>query len=106
MIRVGLIGWGYWGPTLARALAETPGVEVAAVADSDPERLEAAWRRFPQATYHRTGDDLINVGVLDAIVLDAIVLATPVSTHYELARRALEGGLHVLVSKPLAASVY
>ena len=100
MIRVGLIGYGYWGPNLARNIAETPGLTLAAVADGRAERLALVQQRYPAAA-----------GVQDAAALiarddiDAVVIATPLSTHFSFARAALEQGKHVLVEKPLAPTV-
>ena len=99
MIDVGLIGYGYWGPNLARNLAETDGVCLAAIADNRPERCAAAARRHPGV--RTTGDP---AALIADERLAAIAIATPLQTHYELARAALERGKHVLVEKPLAAS--
>lgn len=96
MIRVGVIGCGYWGPNLIRNFVEIPTSTVVAVADLDQERLEHIQRCYPQITV--TGDyrDLCRLD------LDAMVIATPPATHFRLARDALLHGLHVLVEKPLA----
>ncbi len=96
-VRVGVIGYGYWGPNLLRNMAETRGAQVVACSDLDPDRLALAHSRYP--TLRTTTDyrDLI-----DDDEIDAILIATPVSTHYQLAKEALEAGKHVLVEKPLA----
>jgi predicted dehydrogenase len=98
-IRAAVVGLGYWGPNLVRNLHELPGAEVAAVCDARPDRLASITDRYPA---------IRGVQDLDAILedrdIDAVVLATPVSTHYELADRALHAGKHVFVEKPLAAS--
>jgi predicted dehydrogenase len=98
-IRAAVVGLGYWGPNLVRNLHELPGAEVAAVCDARPDRLTSITDRYPA---------IRGVQDLDAILedrdIDAVVLATPVSTHYELADRALHAGKHVFVEKPLAAS--
>jgi len=99
VIRVGLIGYGYWGPNLARNLAETDGLELAAIADARADRCAAAARRHPQVV---TCHDAARVLARDD--LDAVVIATPIETHYPLAREALERGKHVLVEKPLATA--
>lgn len=99
MIGTGVIGYGYWGPNLVRNLSETPGGQVLAVSDVSEERLALAQRRYPSIRNTTTWCDLI----ADARV-DAVVIATPVSTHFELAMAALRAGKHVLVAKPLAAS--
>lgn len=100
MIRVGVIGLGYWGPNLVRNLRETEDVEVIAVADMSSERGVAIARRYPELTVYADGD--LVIGRDD---LDAIVIATPAESHYELAKKALDSGRHVLVTKPLATSV-
>ncbi len=99
MIRTAVVGYGYWGPNLARNLAETPGCELVAVADLDPEVLAIVERRFPGV---RTTTDPLEI--LTHTDVDAVAIATPVSTHYELALRALENGKHVWLEKPLAAT--
>lgn len=99
MIRIGVIGYGYWGPKLTRNFIEAPGATVAAVCDRNAGRLAAARERYPAVDVMTDGAELI--GRSD---VDAVVIATPVSTHFELARQALRAGKHVLVEKPLAAS--
>ena len=98
-VRVGVVGYGYWGPNLARNVAETDGLELVAIADERPERRAAALKRhrgielFDSASTLATSDRV-----------DAVVIATPLSTHYPLAAAAIAAGKHVLVEKPLAAS--
>ena len=94
MTRIGVAGLGHWGPNLARNFADL--AEVTWLCDSAPERKDVA-ERYPQARF--TGDF---AEMLDDPSLDAVVVATPVPTHFELARRALEAGKHVLVEKPPA----
>ena len=96
MIRVGVIGYGYWGPNLVRNLAETPGAELTAVCDGREERLQLARKRYPGIETYADPAGLI--GDPD---LDAVMIATPVSTHYEFALAALRAGKHVLVEKPM-----
>ena len=98
-LRVGVIGAGYWGPNLIRNFNACPMTEVAAVCDSSPARLEAVRRTNRDVKLVTSVDELLGVG------LDAVAIATPVSTHFELASRCLEAGLHVMVEKPLAATV-
>jgi len=100
MIRIGVIGYGYWGPNLVRNFHETDGARVTACCDINTERLAQAKVRYPSLEITARFDDLLS----DSTV-DAVVIATPVATHYEFARRALEHGKHVLVEKPVAASV-
>ena len=98
-LRVGVIGLGYWGPNLVRVLAELDGTDVVAVCDRRRDRLDTTSRRFPAVrSYDEPRDLFADDGV------DAVVIATPISTHFELAHAALEAGKHVLVEKPLAAS--
>jgi predicted dehydrogenase len=99
MIRVGVIGYGYWGPNLVRNFAEAAGAQVAAVADRRPERLAQAQARYPAI---RVATD--HLDVIGDPSVDAIAIATPVSSHFELAYAALRAGKHVLVEKPITAS--
>jgi predicted dehydrogenase len=96
VIRVGVIGYGYWGPNLVRNLSETPGADVRAIADGRSERLALAGARHPAARLTARAADLI----ADPDV-DAVAIATPVHTHFDLALRALQAGNHVLLEKPL-----
>ena len=99
MLNVGLIGYGYWGPNLARNIAETDGVRLKAIADGRPERRELASMRHPGAAACADATT-----VIDDANIQAVVVATPLKTHHALAKAALEAGKHVLVEKPLAAS--
>ncbi len=98
-VRVGVIGYGYWGPNLVRNFVEIPGAVVAAVSDKRRERLTQAEARHPSIRTTIDCRDLIR----DATI-DAVVVATPLSSHYELCAAALQAGKHVLVEKPLAAT--
>jgi predicted dehydrogenase len=99
LIPVGLIGFGYWGPNLARNLAETPGLSLAAVADARPDRLDLVARRYPGAARLTDARELIA-----RADVEAVVVATPLTTHFALASEALERDKHVLVEKPLAST--
>jgi predicted dehydrogenase len=99
-IAAALVGCGYWGPNLARNLAEVSDFELEVLCDRDPAALRALARRHPDA---RTVADF--EAVLANERVQAVVLATPPQTHAPLARRALLAGKHVLVEKPLATSV-
>ena len=98
-ISIGVVGLGYWGPNLARNFATIPGCELSYVCDGDDRARERMARMFPAARATPDLDELLNDPSLDAIVL-----ATPVPTHAELAVRALEAGKHCFVEKPLAQS--
>jgi predicted dehydrogenase len=93
--RVGVVGLGYWGPNLARNFDQL--AELVWLCDTSPERLEAFASRYPQARRTEDYEDVVG----DPEV-DAVVIATPVPTHYDLARRALAARKHVLVEKPPA----
>lgn len=99
-VRVGVVGLGYWGPNLLRVLSEQDDVEVAWICDLDAERLRRFARRYPSTTATSSYDDL-----LADEALDAMVIATPVFTHTDMATRSLNAGKHTFVEKPLAASV-
>jgi predicted dehydrogenase len=100
MIKIGLIGFGYWGPNLARNFSANPNLELAAVCDFSSDRLARAKRLFPRAALCSTAEEFFAINALDAIAI-----ATPVATHYELAKRALESGRHVWLEKPMTESV-
>lgn len=100
MIPAGLIGYGYWGPNLLRNLRASGRFAVEAVADREPERLELAKRTALGARGY--ADALELIGRSD---IAAVVIATPVATHYALARRAIERGKHVLLEKPMCRTV-
>jgi len=99
-VRVGVVGLGYWGPQLVRNLVEAPFAELAWVCDARPEAREPIVRRYPGVAHTADVEDLLRDDSLEAIVL-----ATPIGTHYDLARRALDAGKHTFVEKPLAASL-
>jgi predicted dehydrogenase len=99
-LRIGVAGLGYWGPNLARNFAAIPGCELAWLCDSSADARERVGARHPGARL--TGD--LDEMLADPL-LDAVVLATPVPTHAELAVRVLEAGRHCFVEKPLAQSV-
>jgi predicted dehydrogenase len=98
-LRVAVVGLGYWGPNLVRNLAELDDSELAWLCDLDPDRLAALGRRYPGVGLTDSFDD-----VLEDPTVDCVVIATPVSTHFGLASRALTADKHVLVEKPLCAS--
>ncbi len=99
-VRVGVVGLGYWGPNLARNFASLPGCELAWCCDANPQARERMAARFPGTRMAAEIDEM-----LTDPDLDAIVIATPVPTHAELAVKALSAGKHCFVEKPLAQSV-
>jgi predicted dehydrogenase len=98
-IGIAVVGFGYWGPNLVRNIAERPEFRLMGLCERDPARGSDFARRYPECSVE---DDF------DAVLLDprvqAISIATPPSTHFDLARRALEAGKHVMVEKPLATT--
>ncbi|MGF1574174.1 MAG: Gfo/Idh/MocA family protein [Sumerlaeia bacterium] len=99
MIKIGIIGYGYWGPNLVRNFSTIDGVEVTVVCDLRPERLELARKRHPAIRVTTNAMELIaHMGV------DAVAIATPVASHYDLAVRALSHKKHVFIEKPLCDS--
>jgi predicted dehydrogenase len=100
MVRVGVMGCGYWGPKLLRNFMKARGCQVAAVADVDPAKLEAVQSLYPTLVTTTSAQDLL--GSRD---IDAVIIATPIVTHYELAKEALSRGKHVLIEKPMTATV-
>jgi len=99
-IGAAVVGYGYWGPNLARNLSERPELQLRALCERDPAQRQAFLRRFPHVSALA---DFAQI--LEDPSVRAVVIATPPQTHYDLARAALLAGKHVLVEKPLATSV-
>ena len=99
MTTVAIVGYGYWGPNLLRNYMELPDTSVKWVCDMRPEVLEKARMRYPALQTTESYDVVLN----DADV-EAVVIATPISTHFALTKAALEAGKHVFVEKPMTAS--
>ena len=95
-----IVGYGYWGPKLVRTFLAVAAGRAGAVCDESAERLQRAQKDFPGLKTFASFD-----AVLADAAFDAVALATPVSTHYPLAKRALEAGRHVLVEKPMTDSL-
>lgn len=100
MINIGLIGYGYWGPNLARNFNSNPNMELKSICDFSTDRLELAGRLYPQVKLTKDTDDLFG-----DTNLDAIAVATPVSTHFDLAYKALSNDKHVWVEKPMTEKI-
>ena len=100
MIKIGLIGFGYWGPNLARNFNVDPDLELVAICDFSTDRRETARRFYPQVRLLDNLDDLYN-----DTNIDVIAIATPVTFHFELAKRALMSGRHVWVEKPMTEKI-
>src|SRR5688500_8035720 len=95
-INLGVIGYGYWGPNIVRDCVTADECTVKAVADGRSERLAVLAKVFPSINGVKSAEDII-----DDNGIDAVVIATPVFTHYALAKKALEKGKHVLIEKPM-----
>jgi predicted dehydrogenase len=100
MINIGVIGYGYWGPNIVRNFSSIEGAEVRSICDMSSQSLDRARKIHPSIP---TTQDCREV--LNATNIDAVAVITPVSTHFELAKRALENGKHVFVEKPFTATV-
>ncbi|MCY7352346.1 MAG: Gfo/Idh/MocA family oxidoreductase [Cytophagaceae bacterium] len=100
MVKIGIIGYGYWGVNILRNFMNTPQCVVGKVCDQRSERLALVQKSYPSVQVTTSTDELINDPAIDAVVI-----VTPVFLHYALAKKALEQGKHVLVEKPFTASV-
>jgi predicted dehydrogenase len=98
-VGVAVVGLGYWGPNLVRNFHDVDLAHVRLICDQRPEQLEVVGRRYPAVRRTTSFEE-----VLADDAVDAVAIATPVGTHFDLASRALEAGKHVFVEKPLAAS--
>ena len=99
-IKVAVIGFGYWGPNIVRNFDSQLNCDLEYVVDSSDERLGVVNKNYPHIKTTKDLDDVINNSNIDAIIV-----ATPVFTHYEIAKKALSNGKHVLVEKPMTSSV-
>lgn len=99
MINIGLIGYGYWGPNLARNFNSNPNLNFTSICDFSADRLETAKRLYPNVRLFDNIEEFFNND------LDAVAIATPVSTHFPLAKKAIESGKHVWIEKPFTDNV-
>lgn len=97
MIRIGVVGYGYWGPNLARNIRTSRAFELAAICDPCATRREKARIEYPDVAVSADWQDII-----DDPEIDAVAVATPVETHFEIGVAALQAGKHTLVEKPMA----
>ncbi|HYW38866.1 MAG TPA: Gfo/Idh/MocA family oxidoreductase [Terriglobales bacterium] len=100
MIRVGVIGYGYWGPVVARNFHSTDGCELAVVCDKSPAALERAKKAYPGIGVTSEALDVVR-----SPAIDIVAVITPVWTHFDLAKASLEEGKHVFVEKPFTSTV-
>ena len=99
-LRIALIGFGHWGPNYARIVSELQETELAALCEMDPKRAERARGRYPHIPVYSNVQEMAKNNNIDALII-----STPASTHYELARIFLDSGRHVLLEKPMALDV-
>lgn len=99
MPKIAIIGFGYWGPNLLRNFSQLSDCTVHSVVDMRPERLAIVKRNYPAVNVSTSPDE-----ILKDPSIDAVVIATPVFSHYPLARKALQNGKHVLLEKPMTTS--
>jgi predicted dehydrogenase len=100
MIRIGVIGYGYWGPNIVRNFNGIEGAEVLSICDANQEAAKRGRKAYPQIAVTCDYND-----ILTSPNIDAVAVITPVSTHFNLAKKALENGKHVFIEKPFTASV-
>lgn len=100
MVNIAVVGYGYWGPNLVRNIQDTKDACVVSCCDASQERLAQVRDKYPSIVATTDFEELLN----DPAV-DAIAISTPVATHYDFARRAMEHGKHVLLEKPATTSV-
>ncbi|MBI2759423.1 MAG: Gfo/Idh/MocA family oxidoreductase [Chloroflexi bacterium] len=94
-LKVGIIGYGYWGPNLARNFYELPTSDLVAVADRKEDQLKRAQSKYPQVKLTNDYQELFKMG------LDGVVISTPPKTHFQIAKDCLLHDLHVLIEKPM-----
>ncbi len=99
MINIGIIGYGYWGPNIVRNFSVLEGARVASICDGNQQALNRARKSYPNCAVTQDCNDILN-----STEIDAVAVITPVSTHFELAKKALENGKHVFVEKPFTAT--
>src|SRR5437764_4888328 len=100
MIRLGVIGYGYWGPQIVRNFHNLETSQVTAVCDKSPKALRRVQQAYPEIKVSQDITDVLRSGNNDAVAI-----VTPVCSHYELAKAALENGKHVFVEKPFTCKV-
>ncbi|MFN7848146.1 MAG: Gfo/Idh/MocA family protein [Bacteroidota bacterium] len=99
-MRIAIIGYGYWGPNLVRNFSATEGAQLKLVIDGREERLQLVRKNYPQIDTSKDVEDAFSRNDIDAVVI-----ATPVFTHFEFAKKALLNGKHVLIEKPMTSTV-
>lgn len=100
MLKIGVIGFGYWGPNIVRNFTSIKTSQVNMICDINPKALKRAKESHPQISLTRNYKDIVN-----SSQIDAVAIVTPVSTHFKLAKAALENGKHIFIEKPFTASI-
>ena len=100
MLKVGVIGYGYWGPNIVRNFYGLENVEVVSICDKDISAINKAKKVYPKIKF---SDDFRDI--THSADIDAVAIVTPVSSHYKLAKQALENGKHIFVEKPFTATI-
>ncbi|MBN2031438.1 Gfo/Idh/MocA family oxidoreductase [bacterium] len=99
MYRTGIIGYGYWGPKIVRNLYTHPDIEVVKIVDTNQERIKLAQTSYPYIKVSSDADDICKDSTIDLVTI-----ATPVLTHYELGKKAIENGKHIFIEKPFTST--
>ncbi|MFZ5996127.1 MAG: Gfo/Idh/MocA family protein [Nitrospirota bacterium] len=100
MINIGVIGYGYWGPNIVRNFNGVDSLRVAAICDVNQDALARARKSYPDIGVTTDSDDIVT-----SSAIDAVAIVTPVSYHFELAKKALQQGKHIFIEKPFTATV-
>ena len=100
MLNMGVIGYGYWGPNIVRNFSSVDGIQVVAVCDRSQDMLKKARKAHPGLEISTDPDT-----ILESTTIDTVAVITPVFTHFDLAKKALENGKHVFVEKPFTLTV-
>jgi predicted dehydrogenase len=100
MIKIGIIGYGYWGPNVVRNFLSTEGAQIISICDINKDALSKARKTYPKLKMVSNSSE-----ILTSSEIDAVAIVTPVYTHFELAKKAIENGKHIFVEKPFTSSV-
>ena len=100
MIKIGIIGYGYWGPNVVRNFLSTKGAQIISICDTNKDALNKAQKNHPELKTVSNPSE-----ILTSSEIDAVAIVTPVYTHFELAKKAIENGKHIFVEKPFTSSV-
>ena len=100
MLNIGVVGYGYWGPNIVRNFSSIPGAKVVSVCDLESRALSQVARNYPDMKVTQDSND-----ILTSPDIDAVAVITPVSTHFEIAKKAILNGKHIFVEKPFTATI-